>query len=254
LNFHGAHNVFPKGVYGGQQSFTDDGYGWATQLLPFLEEQSLYDVIKRSYLPNEPDVSPWDRPGILGATWSATRAPVPGGSTELSVFRCPSSQLFTHSPGDGINGGYATSDYKACNGNGDRGMFFKVADGLAAGFTRVRLKDITDGTSKTIAFGESAYVPASNDWPVWIGAPQSDEPALFKTQLPSIINCGVSAKTFAAMETAVDDDCAFSWHTGDGAQFAFADGSVHFLTAQIEWITYQNLGDRRDGQVLGQYE
>ena len=57
----------------------------------------------------------------------------------------------------------------------------------------------------------------------------------------------------ALVAQPVDDDCAYSWHNS-GAQFAFADGSVHFLGDDIEWITYQNLGDRRDGQVLGSFE
>jgi prepilin-type N-terminal cleavage/methylation domain-containing protein/prepilin-type processing-associated H-X9-DG protein len=42
-----------------------------------------------------------------------------------------------------------------------------------------------------------------------------------------------------------------SQHKG-GAQFVFCDGSVQFLTENIDYITYQRLGDRRDGQPLGE--
>ena len=48
---------------------------------------------------------------------------------------------------------------------------------------------------------------------------------------------------------SIYDDCAFSWHPG-GAMFVFADGSVHFLPYEIDLLTYQNLGDRNDGQVI----
>ena len=34
------------------------------------------------------------------------------------------------------------------------------------------------------------------------------------------------------------------------AQFVFVDGSVQFLSENIDYITYQRLGDRRDGEPL----
>ena len=40
-----------------------------------------------------------------------------------------------------------------------------------------------------------------------------------------------------------------SMHKG-GAQFAFCDGSVQFLSENIDYITYQRLGDRRDGEPI----
>ena len=35
-----------------------------------------------------------------------------------------------------------------------------------------------------------------------------------------------------------------------GAQFAFADGSVHFLNQTIDYATYQYMGSRNDGFVV----
>lgn len=252
-NYDSAHDVFPLGVYGGLTTFVDDGYGWATKLLPFMEEQAVYDLISQNYIPGEEGISPWDRPGIVTATRTKTRALIPGGDTALAVFACPASAVPSHGKA-GAQKGYAKSDYKACNGWSDFGLFWKRSDGAETRRTQVGMKNITDGTSKTIAFGESAYVPSTNDFPVWIGGPASDEPALFKTQPPSVINCRVRAKVLdAAIARPVDDDCAYSWHNG-GAQFTFADGSVHFLSEDIEWQTYQNLGDRRDGAVLPPFE
>ena len=198
LNYHSAQNEFPFGVYGGESSNQDDGYGWATKLLPFIEEQGVYDLISQNYIAGD-DTPPWDRPGIFAASRSSVPdGVIPGGNVEMPVFRCPSSPLLAHAPAGSLSTGYATSDYKACNGIGDRGMFFKIADGLRAGFKEaVSIQKIPDGTSKTIAVGESAYVPASNDWPVWMGGIGSDEPALFKTQPPSVINCSVGPRCSA---------------------------------------------------------
>jgi len=41
-----------------------------------------------------------------------------------------------------------------------------------------------------------------------------------------------------------------SVHAGDGAQFAFGDGSVRYLTDAIDLQVYQWLGHRADGQVI----
>jgi len=250
LNYESANQEFPMGVYGGEGGDEDDGYGWATKLLPFIEEQAVFDQISKSYISGKPEVDPWTHPGIFKDTGSM----IPGGDTQLEAFICPSSIVPTHSR-SGLSKGYAKSDYKGSNGFGDFGIFWKVRDGaVIKRTTPIKIKDVTDGLSKTIAFGESAYVPEPKDFPVWIGAPGSDEPALFKTQPPSTINCRVRQKVLDPVASRpIDDDCAFSWHEG-GAQFSFADGSVHMLSESIEWMTYQNLGDRRDGQPLGSYE
>jgi len=254
LNYDTAHDVFPMGVYSGIGGFGEDGYGWASKLLPFMEEQATYDLISQNYIPGEEEKSPWDRPGIFTITRSRTKAVIPGGDQFIPTMSCPASAVPTHSPA-GPSKGYGKSDYKGSNGFADFGLFWNRADGLNhANKREISLRHITDGTSKTIAFGESAYVPATDDFPIWLGGPGKDEATLFKTQPPSVINCRVRAKVLdASLARPVDDDCAYSWHN-NGAQFTFADGSVHFLGEDIEWITYQNLGDRRDGQALGSFE
>jgi prepilin-type processing-associated H-X9-DG protein len=44
-----------------------------------------------------------------------------------------------------------------------------------------------------------------------------------------------------------------SRHRG-GANFTFVDGSVHFLSESIDHKTFQLLGCRNDGQVVGPYD
>ena len=45
------------------------------------------------------------------------------------------------------------------------------------------------------------------------------------------------------------DHCTFSWHPG-GAYFAFVDGSVRFLSENLELRTFWLLGDRMDAALI----
>jgi prepilin-type processing-associated H-X9-DG protein len=89
-------------------------------------------------------------------------------------------------------------------------------------------------------------------WPVWIGATTEDEQALFETNKKNPINCELSPKSIDYFRKATEDSCAFSWHTG-GAYFLFADGSVHFLEESIDAVTYENLGNIADGNVVSDF-
>ena len=287
--------------------FADKGFGWIPPTLPYLEEQGLFDIVfdttefDRNSSPGE--VFPF--PGILtlgrgffgGDVW-------PGGDQTLPTYRCPSSDLPRLAEG-GIAGvqqstdGYATSDYKGSGGEEDDGIFFHKPDAARAlgfyqgkrgseleGLTRwspTKLSWITDGTSKTVMIGESAYYvrtnsgagqPGNRMWPIWIGGVGSDEHTIFKTaprsgeglgrRRSAPLGCGISPKSidkffFGTIPgqsilngtggTALDDDCAFSWHV-DGAFFALCDGSVQWLNEDIDPIVYENLGSRNDGNTI----
>ncbi len=116
----------------------------------------------------------------------------------------------------------------------------------------VRLRDVKDGTSKTIAVGESPYYDAFKEWPVWMGASGEDEAVLFKTESIYPINCFRNPKipmNEDELDSVQGDDCAVSAHVG-GALFAFVDGSVTLISDAIELRTYEKLGDRSDGEVI----
>jgi prepilin-type N-terminal cleavage/methylation domain-containing protein len=244
-SYHNAHGRFPLGVAGGEVARPEEGYGWGVALLPFLEEQNLYERIN-------PD---W-KPAPARRIWFSTNAIIPGGDAELSVFRCPSSELPSHASETGVvyMDGYATSDYKACSGQHDHGMFCTLRECIEVGNRKIAIRHVKDGLSKTIAFAESGYYrdPEKKKWPVWMGGIAEDESALFRTDDLNFINCGISPHGLAGFSTALDDECAFGWHAG-GVFFAFGDGSVHFLPETINFQTYIYLGTKDDGQVLGDY-
>lgn len=267
----------------------DDGYGFLCFLLPFIEQGNLYEQIDPSgYWEEDHGIS--GRPvqhmveAIAGGSatpriqtrWAAATTPV-------ATYLCPSSAMPVNAPqqwaifGSGDFGvgalpvnpvyhanqsvGLATSSYKGCGGSarGDNSMLVKRSEGEPRNF-----RDVIDGLSNTIMVAESAYVRATGvskppqagdspsgvgDWPVWFGMPRSDEPVRITGRTSSPINAFTSA---GKMYRAIDDDCAFSFHSG-GAQFAFGDGSVHFISESVSMETYSNLCGMNDGNVVGEF-
>jgi prepilin-type N-terminal cleavage/methylation domain-containing protein len=283
---HDSALEFPKGAYTDPIGRNiEDGLGWATKLLPQLEAQNVVMRLKANGVPDYVN-NPW-KPGIFRVAKNNNIQPIPGGEVQLSVFRCPSSLLPPVAPdADPLTGDdniplsrYATSDYKGSRGYCDRGMFLRTQESLNENpfacqadydgngtadwipkdrYETIRIKDVEDGTSNTIALGEASYAASLKSFPIWAGSALDDGSVLFKTR--DAINCGIGAAPYPLSQFEFDrlpggkgqDDCAMSQHPG-GAFFAFVDGSVHWLSEDLELRTFWLLGDRIDGQVVGQY-
>lgn len=293
-NYHDVYKMFPCGIAASPDDnfgFDDDGYAWGVMLLPFIEQTNLYQSLPMTVNSWQGSHTGTTENGGMGFVAGAGNygvhrdyyarfgTPLPGADTIIKAYRCPSSALPDRIPASYNQGkvsynyaasrphcvGFAVTDYKMSGGFGDRGFGAKPRDLYFAGRNfNTRIRDITDGTSNTIAIAESAYPGRSgNELPVWISGVTSDENSLFKTQYPSTINAGTNANDFAA---ATDDDSPFSWHVG-GAQFLFADGSVHFLSENLDtgyisepigdpWAVegvFEALGTCDDGLVIGEF-
>jgi prepilin-type N-terminal cleavage/methylation domain-containing protein/prepilin-type processing-associated H-X9-DG protein len=296
LNYHDIRKQFPLGAYAAVEEdhpAEEDGLGWATQILPQLEEQAIYDKLKANTVPgyqNNPWITnhPSGQKGIFSVAHSSGLRPIAGGDAILNMFVCPSVDLPSHVPSgsffglssaDFVGTGYATAHYKGSRGYCDRGMFWPPKEGAAEydckydingdgvkdtvpkkAYSRVRIKDVTDGTSKTICIGEAAYFARGASFPIWAGIYGDDGSVMFETQ--DAINCNMNGvRSFPLSSDQLDqlpqgietDDCAFSWHTG-GAYFAFVDGSVHFLNENMELRMFWLMGDRMDDEVIRDLE
>jgi prepilin-type processing-associated H-X9-DG protein len=128
-----------------------------------------------------------------------------------------------------------------------------------------RFKDISDGTSHTMILSEYLTAPADSDrGELWVDAspglstiylhdtPNSSNPdQLYGTTCPADGNlpnlnlpCSSSVQDNNNMWNA-----ARSYHPG-GVGALFCDGSVHFITQEIDLTTWQNLGFIADGSVI----
>jgi prepilin-type N-terminal cleavage/methylation domain-containing protein/prepilin-type processing-associated H-X9-DG protein len=257
-NYHSANQKFPAGWKitrdAAGNPTPDTGYwAWSTELLPYIEQQPLYDRLN----PN-------------GRTMRAVfMNDLPALQTRLSIFVCPSDS----STGGGLNdnrkfslmgvtpaAAISISNYPGNGGNGingDTGLF-------PQGDLQLTVFDIIDGTSNTIAVGErksrdNAYAA------LWAGvSQQSGETA----QGPGGYDKSVIGSTYYRMPDGYTNtnvtwpDAAFSSQHTRGANFALCDGSVRFISYSISWTdgtvtdktkygTFNKLGDRSDGQPLG---
>lgn len=275
-NYHDVYGCFPIG-----SMLKDNGTGgpsstnrttWMARILPYVEQAALYDLINFNSNVTS-GMAVWDPDNARG--------------TEIATFRCPSD------PGDRAITGrtdYAPTNYVACIGNtfrtyGDGGTTANSShgtyiqgngtwargvlntgqqDAIFSTNSHTRFRDITDGTSNTMAAAEClvganviadstgdvniclATDPISTDRGyTWLrGEPETWTYTTKKTPNSPIDDC-VRFSIFV-------NTSARSKHTG-GVQIVLSDGSTRFVSENINLTIWQNLGDMADGNVLGEY-
>jgi prepilin-type processing-associated H-X9-DG protein len=114
----------------------------------------------------------------------------------------------------------------------------------------VRLSSVTDGTSNTLAAGESlpAQRADNNVWQYSANADGTTVPINFPTPLNCDTAGGFGTPNWASRCSYANTGFK-SKHPG-GANFVFVDGSVHFLKQSIAMTTYCALGSRNGAEVV----
>ncbi|QDT64011.1 DUF1559 domain-containing protein [Calycomorphotria hydatis] len=277
-NYHDAHRTFPPGIVPNQLygwppqppipaniDFTGRGWGWSVHILPFIEQAQLFDQLNV----NDGYVRDLDGTNPAHADILALH------QTNIPTFRCPSDTAGPTTPrsvGDfGCEGAcYRTigneqmgySNYPGNFGSLNSVLMVNLGEnnyldpdtynGIFASVSRIRMRDITDGTSNTFIVGEREI---RNGGASWVGVNNSGADGngqagalmvLFTTHPNHPLNAPTTGSTNS------DAQYASSKHIG-GAQFALSDGSVHFINENIDSTIYRDLGDRRDGNVIDQF-
>jgi len=135
--YHTTHESFPVGCTDYRPWQGDPAHlhlAWSAFLLPFLDEQQLYDLLDLQ--------SPFD--GDLNAR---------GAAMAIRVFRCPTSRS-----SEPTFDGRGRSDYGGIYGERINGPN-QPAKGIMVFNRAVSLKQITDGGSHTIIVGEDTHWP-----------------------------------------------------------------------------------------------
>lgn len=262
-NYESAHRTFPPGTLGWPWVFSAQA-----QLLPFVDQAAVRNLLD------------FTRPPLtFGGAFPDAAANESAARTRISLFLCPSDA-------EGVEGSdFGGISYPACTGSGlvNNGSSAN-ADGVIFARSNVRFSDITDGTSVTAAFGESilgsgtdttgpaptealrqvielpmatattpaACVPGGSTlWSgqrgaKWINGHYAD--TLYNHYYaPNAITPDCNNGFHSAALTA-----ARSLHPG-GVHTALCDGSVRFVTENVDLVIWRGLATRAKKEVLGDF-
>jgi prepilin-type processing-associated H-X9-DG protein len=252
-NRHDTVGRFPTGVHlpvyvGGCPT---GGTNLWVELLPYFEQDNLYR--RWDYCDN--------RNNVAGGT-NATQAQV------IKILICPSDplpqlvvQLTATLAAPWSWGFYGMSSY---GGNaGQRSFPVTTQDGIFFFDSCVRLTDITDGTSNTFLFGERNHRDPQFDIQqplVYAGAGRIEQVGrwgcvagngcLGNVMLSTPVPINYQVPAGGDVSTLRDRMCAFGSGHVHGANFAFADGSVRFVSDSIPPPTLRALSTRAGGEVV----
>lgn len=267
-NYHDVNRAFPMGWVNDYSSWspTENGsdevgghfgaiddvaqWSWSVYVMPFIDQAPLFEALNVNTVQ-----------GSQAITISASRDLM---STPFSAFRCPSDtgqDVNGDRDPEDANGGNrlepALSNYVACNrgpapdssgsvSNTVRNRKLQEDRGMFLGDSKTRVRDVTDGTSNTIMLGERAW-----QYQAGSGFHEARASILFLTRSEEDSDASCSGTcgygdTVATTGTGINPNnenrarTQFnSVHTG-GAQFTLADGSVRFISENVDclsWVT-----------------
>lgn len=231
---HNDHGSFPaaSGWIDGSQSSTGQGFTtWPMRLLPYLEQQALWDQTVAAHR-----VSPGN---------SNRNPPHVGLATVIKTYTCPTDGRLSATITDDRGYTAAYGSYMGVGGGVSRPL--GGYDGVMRAFRGVRLAEVIDGASNTLVFGErppwGRYYSGT-----WYGT-LIDPPELVSD--PNWAGGAITAMHVYSDESMTNGcrgpfrfgpgrldnrcDAAHFWslHRG-GANFALCDGSVRFLSYSAE--------------------
>lgn len=233
LNYEMAWESLPSGTINtdGPIESTQQGYhmSWTVLLLPYLDQTPLHAHIDFSK-------------SIYEQEDKVLEASVP-------TMSCPSD------PGTyGRDGKPVSTNFAGCH-SGSETPIAADNDGVFYLNSGTRFGDISDGSTNTIFFGEKA-ITKLDDSLGWFSGTRA---TLRNTGTPpnSVFLAGGKRHygeiKIPADQLAPQSVQGFSSHHTGGCHFSLGDGSVRFISENIDIHTYSFLGNRKDGEILSRY-
>ena len=259
-NYHDSVNGFPVGIQNGVTAAN-----WRVMILPYIDQAPLYNKLNFNV--------------SAGASFAGNGY---GNNTILAslmvpVYKCPSSTLSSNAPVTNNTSLGQTHDYEGIMGanpdpagrsvgsSSNYGGFY-TNNGLLLVNQLTRIRDCTDGTSNTIIVGEQSGVIANQDirnnyYGGWSGVTFGGPVTASNPNGADSWSSGSTSIQYAINSQTLAGGCDNLWdpntvlnsyHTG-GIHVLLADGSVRFVSQNVDFLLLRELACRDDGLVIGDY-
>jgi prepilin-type processing-associated H-X9-DG protein/prepilin-type N-terminal cleavage/methylation domain-containing protein len=233
-NYHDSVHHFPAGYTSGVATDGSDlgpGWGWATAILPQVEQQPLYASVQLT------------QPIEASANATPRVAAVP-------IYLCPSDTApatwqVTSFSASGTAGPVicevASANYIGVFGPTEPGV---DGDGIFFRNSEVAIKDVTDGTALTFLAGERAVPMGPATWTGSVTGSKLYQP-LNGPQVEAGAGMVLGQASHPPGTGEVNE---FSSRHSGGANFVFADGHVTFIQSTIDRTVFKALATRAGGE------
>ncbi len=257
-NYHDTYTTFMPGGFltpGNQYPV-----GWVPRIFPYIEQGTRLQAAigKYSHTDFWTMISPYRTHDTTDPLWG----PIPGLS-------CPSSALGDRASDHTTVGNFPNAHmqgalhYRANGGSRDEDLVtgtdadrYYSRSGVIYPLSRTSMARITDGSSNTILLGETSSTDgwSSSSITGWGGIKPwvygfTGNSVGYLTIDNKIVQYPIGYRgTFASNFTPYK-----SQHGGGGANFAFCDGSVRFMSQNMSLTILKSLATRASGEVVGEF-
>ncbi len=220
------------------------GRGWILKVLPYLDQQPLFDAFAPSLVGDM-----FSGQGLMNcvpqlqANISVTRCPADDGARGLSTSEYQfSGTLVAVTSYKGVigttnmGGGWPTSPSGLTDGHGgilNNGLFFRNSYQV-----KIKFSQVLDGLSNTLAVGEDIHE-------------QSSHGATFYAN-GDYASCHAPLNTIFIPPQPGNWPLVMSFRSRhlNFVNFCVADGSVRSLSQSVDWLTYQQMCTRAGGEPV----
>jgi prepilin-type N-terminal cleavage/methylation domain-containing protein/prepilin-type processing-associated H-X9-DG protein len=293
-NHHSAKGYFPFGAHDGDCESAEltrqrQVWTWRTTILPYMEQQALYDRLKPIAKESEgnacnfPEDRPWDLATALQQqvipTYVCPTEPIQIGERMDRWFGPETAAISSYfgmagpvAAGPFDAGGASVGKIVVCGNcvdsndcpcllmNSPRGFLhgqMENGPGLLDMWpNKYSTQDVPDGTSNTIHVGETHWIDPDANQPGCFGTAQWMSTFAVATSVWGINTDYLARLGWTVAQHKMNNyltGCTFRSRHQGGAYFLFADGSVRFLEDTISPALFANLSQRNDDRVGEEY-